>query len=208
MKKRVVTISREFGSGGRTVGKLVAQRLGWKCYDKELVLEIARRSGFDLSFIQEHGEYAFSRNSFLFDLSAHGSAAGTLSVYDQLYIAQHNIIAELAQEGNCVIVGRCADYILKDREDCLHAFVHAPVPFRADRIVRMYGERTDAPEKRLKDKDSRRKTYYRHYTGRPWGVMQNYHICLDSSVVGVETCARMIAEAAEGEGEPGPAQGG
>ena len=80
------------------------------------------------------------------------------------------------------------------------------MPFRADRIVRMYGERTDAPEKRLKDKDSRRKTYYRHYTGRPWGVMQNYHICLDSSVVGVETCARMIAEAAEGEGEP--AQGG
>lgn len=192
--KRIVTISREFGSGGRTVGKLVAQELGWPCYDKELVLKIAQRSGFDISFIQENGEYAFSRNSFLFDLSAHGGmSSGTLSLYDQLYIVQHNIITELAEKECCVIVGRCADYILKDRDDCLHTFIHASPAFRAERIVSQYGERTDTPEKRLKDKDGRRKTYYKHYTGRPWGLMQNYHICLDSAVVGVEECAGLIA---------------
>ncbi len=194
MSKRIITISREFGSGGRTVGKLAAQQLGWPCYDKELVIKIAEQSGFDVSFIQENGEYAFSRNSLLFDLSAHGGMpGGTLSVYDQLYIAQHNIIMEVAEKECCVIVGRCADYILRDRTDCLNAFIHADRAFRADRIVRMYGERTDEPEKRLKDKDRRRMTYYKHYTGRPWGVMQNYHVCLDSGVIGVETCADLIA---------------
>lgn len=192
--KRIVTISREFGSGGRTVGRLVAQRLGWPCYDKELVIKIAEHSGFDVSFIQENGEYAFSRNGFLFDLSAHGGMPnGSLSVYDQLYIAQHNIITELAEKEPCVIVGRCADYILKDRDDCLNAFIHADKVFRAKRIVEQYGERPDKPEKRLKDKDTRRGTYYKHYTGRTWGVMQNYHICLDSGMIGVEECADLIA---------------
>ena len=192
--KRIVTISREFGSGGRTVGNMVAEQLGWPCYDKELVIKIAEHSGFDVSFIQENGEYAFARNSFLFDLSAHGGMpTGTLSVYDQLYVAQHNIITDLAEKECCVIVGRCADYILKDRDDCLNTFIYADPAFRAKRIVEQYGERADNPEKRLKDKDTRRKTYYKHYTGRTWGVMQNYHVCLDSSAIGVERCAELIA---------------
>lgn len=198
MSSRIVTISRQYGSGGRDVGRLVAEQLGVPCYDKELVFKIAEKSGFDVSFIQENGEYAFSRSSLLFDLSVHGGMpAGSLSVYDQLYIAQHNIITELAEKESFVIVGRCADYILKDRTDCLHTFIHASVPFRARRIVEEYGEKTDNPEKVLRDRDSRRQAYYRHYTGKVWGAMKNYHICLDSSRLGVERCAKFIAEMAQ-----------
>ena len=198
MSVKVITVSREFGSGGRTVGKEVAERLGWAYYDKELVKKIAAESGLAESYILESGEYACSTNSFLFSwvMNAAGGYNGTLPMSDQLYIIQNNIIKDLADKGHCVIVGRCSDYALRDRDDCLNTFIHADKAMRADRIVRLYGERTDTPEKRLKEKDDKRRAYYRHYTGRIWGAAENYHICLDSGKLGIERCVDIIVDAA------------
>lgn len=195
--KRIITISREFGSGGRSVGKLVAEQLGYRFYDRELVDKVAERSGFSPEFIEESGEYASARNSLLFALAtANQYSPNGLSMHDRLYIEQTKIIEELAQAESCVIVGRCADYILRDNPDCLHVFIHADTASRAKRIVERYGESDRSPEKRLAEKDQKRKVYYKNYTGRAWGQAQNYDICLNSGVLGVEACARIIADAA------------
>lgn len=199
MDIKVITISRQFGSGGRTIGRMVAEELGWEFYDKELVRKIAAESGLAESYILESGEYACSTNSFLFNwvMGATGGPSGSLPVSDQLFIIQNNIIKELAEKGNCVIVGRCSDYALRDREDTLNAFIHADEKLRAERIVTLYGERTDTPEKRIKEKDDKRRAYYRHYTGRNWGLAENYHISLDSGKIGIEKCAKLIVESAK-----------
>lgn len=192
---RVITVSRQFGSGGRTIAKETAERLGWAYYDKELVKKIAAESGLAESYVLDSGEYACSTNSFLFNwaMSAEsGRNPGTLPVSDQLYIVQNNVIRDLADKGSCVIVGRCADYILRDHTDVLNVFVHADAEFRADRIVRLYGETLDKPAKRLKEKDDKRRTYYRHYTGRVWGAASNYDVTLDSGRIGVEHCADIV----------------
>ena len=124
--KNIITISREFGSGGRSIGRAVAEKLGYAFYDGELVKEVAQRSGFSPEFIEESGEYANARSSLLFSLAtANQRMVDSLSVYDKLYIEQSMVIEELARKGNCVIVGRCADYILRDNESCLHIFIHA-----------------------------------------------------------------------------------
>ena len=111
---------------------------------------------------------------------------------DFLWNIQCNVILQLAEKGPCVIVGRNADYILKDRKDVLHTYIHADLPFRADRIVRLYGESEKSPEARLQEKDKRRRVNYQHYTGRTWGVAQNYDICLDSSSLGVDACVDIL----------------
>ena len=102
------------------------------------------------------------------------------------------MIRELAEKGPCVFVGRCADYILRERQDCLHVFVHADPEVRADRIVRLYGESEKKPAKRLEEKDKKRRTYYKYYTGQEWGMSQNYHLCLDSGALGLDTCVDLI----------------
>lgn len=196
--KRIITVSREFGSGGRSIGHMVAERLGYAFYDEELVNEVAKRSGFSPEFIKESGEYASSRHSLLFSLAtAQQFAADGLSMMDRLYIEQTKIIEELAAQGNCVIVGRCADYILRDRKDALHVFIHAEEESKARRIVERYGEKDKAPEKRLAEKDQRRKVYYKNYTGRTWGHSKNYDLCLDSGKLGLELCAELIIQAAK-----------
>ena len=111
---------------------------------------------------------------------------------DILWQIQCNVIADLAKKGLCVIVGRCADFILKDRPDVLKVFIHADMAFRAKRIVEEYGERTETPEQRLKDKDKRRSTYYRFYTGQKWGQVQSYDMTLNSGKLGIEKCAELI----------------
>jgi len=198
MNKRVITVSREFGSGGRTIAKQIAQRLGYAYYDRELVVKIAKESGLAESFVLESSEYACSTNSFLFNLAINtGIGSNSIPISDQLYIVQHKVITELAEKEPCVIVGRCADYILCDRTDCLHTFFHANMDFKADRIVRVYGETQDEPEERLNEKDDKRKAYYKHYTRRQWGMAQNYHLALDSSVVGIEQCVDIVVKAAQ-----------
>lgn len=194
MEKKIITISREFGSGGRTIGHMVAEKLGIAFFDKELVDQIALESGFAPNFIEEHGEHAPGKSIFSYAFS-HQSAPGIMngmSTADFLWNVQCNVILQLAEKEPCVIVGRNADYILKDRKDCLHAFIHADKDFRADRIVRLYGESEKSPIARLNEKDKRRSVNYQHYTGRDWGDPRNYDICLCSSTIGIETCADIL----------------
>lgn len=194
MEKRIITISREFGSGGRTIGHLVAEKLGIPFYDKELVDHIALESGFSPSYVEEHGEHAPGKSIFSYAFT-HQTVPGVmdgLSTADFLWNAQCNVILQIAEKGPCVIVGRNADYILKDRDDCFHTYIHADKAFRAERIVKLYGESEKKPEARLDEKDKRRRVNYHHYTGRTWGKAQNYDLCLCSSTLGIEACADMI----------------
>ena len=199
MEKKIITISREFGSGGRSIGRMVAEKLGIPFYDKELVDQIALESGFAPKFIEEHGEHSPGKSLFSYAFAPQGvpGVMNGLSAADFLWNIQCSVILQLADKGPCVIVGRNADYVLKDRDDCLHAFIHADMNFRADRIVRLYGESEKSPESRLLEKDKRRKANYQHYTGRAWGQAQNYDVCLNSSSLGVETCAEIIYQMAK-----------
>ena len=144
MKNRVITISREFGSGGRTIGKKVAEQLGIPCYDAEIIQEMVKETGFTPEYVKEAGEY--TPGSFL--SSAFSNRLFGPTNEDILWEHQYKVITELAQKGPCVIVGRCADYILQDKADCLKVFIHADMDFRARRIVEVYGEREQSPEER------------------------------------------------------------
>ena len=190
MKNRVITISREFGSGGRTIGKKVAEELGIPCYDSELIQRIAQESGFAESYIKDAGEYAPS--GFLSSMLSNRAFGETNE--DYLWTIQQKIISELAEKESCVIVGRCADYILRDKADCLKIFIHASMDYRAERIVKVYGEREQSPKERLKEKDKRRAVYHRFYTDMKWGYAQNYHITLDSGVLGIDKCVEIIKQ--------------
>lgn len=190
MKHRIITISREFGSGGRTIGKKTAEALGIPCYDAELIEEIAKESGFAESYIKEAGEYA--PGSYLSSVFANRSFGPTNE--DFLWDLQCKVISELAEKGPCVIVGRCADYILRDKADCLKVFVHADMTFRAERIVNEYGEREESAEQRLKNKDKRRAAYHRFYTNMKWGYAQNYHLTLNSGELGLDRCVKVICD--------------
>lgn len=193
MKNRIITISRQFGSGGRTIGKEVAQKLGIPCYDNELIEKVAEESGLAKEYVEEHGEYT-AHGSWLANVLASGRTYNGISNQDYLWITQRKIILELAQQGPCVIVGRCADYILRDVADCIKVYVHADMEKRAERIVNLYGEREDSPMKRLKDKDKRRAAYYQFYTEMEWGNANHYDISLDSGTLGIEKCVDIIAD--------------
>ena len=196
MKKSIITVSREFGSGGRSIAKAVAERLGIPYYDKELVKQVAEETGFHEKFIEHGGEYASSTSRLAFALSSHQtqSLKGGMSVNDYLWVMQRKVILDIADKGPCVIVGRCADYILRDRDDVLNVYIHADMASRAERIVRLYGESEKSPEKRLEEKDKKRKVYYKHYTGEEWGKCQNYHLSLDSAALGIEKCVELIVD--------------
>lgn len=190
MANRIVTISRQFGSGGRTIGKHVAEKLNIPCFDHDLLDRIAEESGLAKEYIQERGEYT-PKGGWLANAFSDRSVNG-LSVQDYLWTVQRKLIIEIAEKESCVIVGRCADYILQGKADCLKVFVHASMEVRADRIVRLYGEREDSPEKRLRDKDKRRAAYYQFYTDMEWGDVHNYHVALDSGVLGIDRCVDII----------------
>ena len=190
--KRIITISREFGSGGRTIGKGVAEKLGIPCYDHEVIEQLVERSGFAADYVKSQSEYAPNGSLFVNALNA-GNFHG-LSNQDKLWAMQRQIIEELGEKENCVIVGRCADYILRDRADCLKVFIHRDFQSRAERIVQVYGETEVPTEKRLKEKDKRRAAYYQFYTDQKWADLANYHIVLDSGVIGIEKCIDIIAD--------------
>ena len=189
MKNRIITISREFGSGGRTIGKKVAEELKIPCYDSELIGKIAKESGFNTEYIKECDEYG--SGGYLSFLS---NRAFGLNNEDYLWNVQCKIITEIAEKESCVIVGRCADYILRETADCLKVFIHADMAFRAARIVNVYGERAQSPEQRIKDKDKRRAAYHRFYTNMKWGRAQNYDLTLNSGTLGIDACVKIIRE--------------
>lgn len=188
MKNRIITISREFGSGGRTVGKRTAEQLGIPCYDRELIQKIVGKSGFDEGYIKSLDETAPGG----FQASAFSNRTFGQTNEDYLWNMQRKVILELAEQGPCVIVGRCADFILRDQADCLTVFIHADLAFRAQRIVQVYGEREDSPEERIRDKDKRRAAYHRFYTDMKWGYAKNDQISLDSGLLGIDACVEVL----------------
>ena len=192
MRNKIITISREFGSGGRTVGKLAAEMLGIPCYDQEIIQKIAEESGLAEEYIQERGESTPSTSWIANAFSIRGS--GFMVNEDQIWSSQCKVIMDLAVKGPCVIVGRCADHILAGEHDLLRVFIHAPIEKRAERIVREYGDSDVSVEKRLADKDKRRKAYYQLYTDTEWGIAKNYDITMDSSVIGTQKCAEIIVD--------------
>src|SRR5574344_2026488 len=190
--KNIITISREFGSGGRTIARQVAEKLGYAFYDKEIIERLAEETGLSKKFIEQNSEYASGHNVFSYAFI--GRDPNGRSIEDALQKAQRELILNLANEGKCVIVGRCADFILKDRTDCLNVFIHAIEEIKAKRIVELYGETSDDPIKRLKEKDKRRAVNYKYYTDRQWGAAKNYHLCLDSGEFGIDGCADVIVD--------------
>lgn len=198
--KKIITVSRQFGSGGRSIAKEVAAALGYDYYDSELVEKVAEETGFDPTYIADAGEYAPGRSilSYALGSAAPHTSGNHMSAPDYLWATQSRIINELAEKGNCVIVGRCADFILRDREDCLNVFIHADKDYKAKRIVELYGVRDKSPLKRLEEKDRKRAANYKYFTGREWGNTENYHVSLDSSKLGAELCVRIITDIAKG----------
>lgn len=187
---RIITISREFGSGGRTIGRLTAKKLNIPCYDAEIIQKIAAESGYAESYLKEDSED--TPGGWLGAVLANRQAGPTNQ--DLIWQIQCRVILDLAEKSPCVIVGRCADYVLKDKEDCLTVFIHASMEKRAERIVKEYGERPESPEQRLKDKDKRRSAYHRFYTDMKWGHAQNYDICLDSGRLGIDKCVDILTQ--------------
>ena len=196
MKKRIVTISRQCGSGGRYIGEQLAKELGVPCYDEKLMDMVAKESGFALDFVEEKGERI--TGSLLFNIASSLSYANNVfsgngrSLQDEIYFIQNRIIKELAEKEPCVFVGRCADYVLREREDCLNVFIHADEQSKLERAVKYY----DMPEKDaasiLKKKDKARYNHYKYYTDQDWGMASNYDLCLNSGILGIDGCVKMI----------------
>ena len=192
MAKRIITISREFGSGGRFIGEEVAKKLGIAYYDKNVINEIAEKSGLSPEYIQENAELSPKKGMFAYALA--GRDITGRSVEDMVYEAQRKVILELAKKGPCVIIGRNADYILKDRDDVLNVFIHGDMPEKIKRITGLYNVKEKEAVKMMADTDKRRRTNYNFYTDQNWGKASNYTLCLNSSQLGYDRCEMIIME--------------
>lgn len=191
-----ITISREFGSGGHSIGKQVAEELNIPFYDGEIVERVATQKGFTKEIIDRHGESVFGASKW-FDVAA-ASAAYYQSPQDEIFLAQRKVVLECVKEGPCVIVGRCSDYILKAMDiPALHILIHADMPFRKKRVLERYGEVEHVDiEKRILKKDKQRRAYYKYYTDQTWGTYTNYDLALDSGTMGEDLCVHLICELA------------
>lgn len=192
MAKRIITISREFRSGGRFIGEEVAKKLGIAYYDKNIIGQIAEKSGLSPEYIQENAELSPKKGLFAYAFS--GRDITGKSVEDMVYEAQRNIILELAEKEPCVIIGRNADYILKDRDDVLNVFIHGDMPEKIKRITGLYNVEEKEAVKMMADTDKRRRTNYNFYTDQNWGKASNYTLCLNSSQLGYDRCEMIIME--------------
>ena len=192
MAKRIITISREFGSGGRFIGEEVAKKLGIAYYDKNIINQIAEESGLSPDYIQESAELSPKKGIFAYALA--GRDITGKSVEDMVYEAQRKVILELAEKEPCVIIGRNADFILKDRDDVLNVFIHGNMPEKTERICRLYNVSEKEAVKMMTDTDKRRMTNYNFYTDQKWGKASNYTLCLNSSQLGYDRCEMIIME--------------
>ena len=192
MAKRIITISREFGSGGRFIGEEVAKKLGIAYYDKNIIGQIAEKSGLSPEYIQENAELSPKKGLFAYAFS--GRDITGKSVEDMVYEAQRNIILELAEKEPCVIIGRNADYILKDRDDVLNVFIHGDMPEKIKRITGLRNVEEKEAVKMMANTDKRRRTNYNFYTDQNWGKASNYTLCLNSSQLGYDRCEMIIME--------------
>ena len=192
MAKRIITISREFGSGGRFIGEEVAKQLGIAYYSENIIDQIAQQSGLSPEYIEENAELSPKNGLFAYAFS--GRDITGKSVDDMLYEAQRKVILEIAEKEPCVMIGRNADFILKDRDDVLNVFVHGDMPEKIKRICKLYDVTEDGAIKLIKDTDKRRRTNYNFYTEQKWGMARNYTLSLNSSQLGYERCEKMIMD--------------
>lgn len=192
MSKKIITISREFGSGGRFIGEEVAKKLGMKYYDRDIIGQIAEKSGFSPEYIQENAELSPKKGLFAYAFA--GRDITGKSVEDMVYEAQRKVILEIAEKESCVIIGRNADFILKDRDDVLNVFIHGDRAEKIKRICKLYNVTEADAMKMMEDIDKRRMTNYRFYTDRKWGMAGNYTLSLNSSELGYDTCEKIIMD--------------
>ena len=192
MTKRIITISREFGSGGRFIGEEVARKLGVAYYDKDIIGQIAKQSGFAPEYIKENAELSPKKGLFAYAFS--GRDITGKSVEDMVYEAQRKVILEIAEKESCVIIGRNADFILRDRNDVLNVFIHGDMPEKTQRIIGLYHVEEKEAVKMMADTDKRRMTNYNFYTDQKWGKASNYTLCLNSSQLGYDRCEAIIME--------------
>ena len=195
MAKRIITISREFGSGGRFIGEEVAKKLGIAYYDKEMIGQIAEQAGLSSEYVLENAELSPKKGWFAYAFS--GRDITGKSVEDMVYEAQRKVIMEIAEKENCVIIGRNADFILKDRKDVLNVFIHGSIPEKVRRICSLYNVTEVDAIKMINDIDKRRRTNYNFYTEQKWGMAENYTMSLNSSVLGYDLCQKIIIDCAK-----------
>ena len=192
MAKRIITISREFGSGGRFIGEEIAKKLGIAYYDKNIIYEIAETSGLSPEYIRENAELSPKKGLFAYAFA--GRDITGKSVADMVYEAQRKVILKLVEKEPCVIIGRNADYILKDRDDVLNVFIHGNMPEKIQRICRLYKVEKQEAVKMMADIDKRRMANYNFYTNQSLGKASNYTLCLNSSQIGYDRCEKIIME--------------
>ncbi len=195
----VITIGRQFGSGGRYVGRLLAEKLGVPFYDKELLSEAAKNSGICEEIFEDHDEKP--TRSLLFSLvtgvQSHLDASNfymDMPLNHKIFLAQFDAIRKLAGESSCVIVGRCADYVLKDDPDTVSVFIKADMPSKVDRAVKYYGIEESKAEERIRKADKQRASYYNYYATATWGDVENYDLVVDTGVLGVEGAVELICK--------------
>ena len=196
-QKLIITVGRQYGSGGRAIGKKLAEALGISFYNREIIELAAKRSGMSDEAFEKVDEtaassllYSIATGSYMF--GNYVSPQVDLPLNDKLFIMQSEIIKSIAAKESCVIVGRCADYILKDRTDVINIFIHADKETRKKRAINEYGIAPNKVENYLNKIDKKRNTYYNYYTGEKWGYSTNYDLCLDSSLLGIEGCVHII----------------
>ena len=198
----VITIGRQFGSGGRYVGKLLAEKLSIPYYDKQLLAEAAKDSGICEELFEDYDEKP--TRSLLFSMvmgmQMHSDTSGVymdMPLNHKIFLAQFDAIRRIASEGPCVIVGRCADYVLRDKQNAVHVFVKADMPSTIDRAVKYYGVEPLKAEETIRKADKQRASYYSYYATSEWGDIGNYDLCVDTGKLGVEGAVELITRHVE-----------
>ena len=185
---RIITIAREYGSGGRLIAQKVAEKVGLFYYDNEVIDLAAKEMGMDVDAIRKVSEQKSS--SFMYTMS---SAAFSLPLNDQVFVMQSKIIRHLANHDSCIIVNGCADYILEDYDDVLTIFIHAPLESRIHRVKEVYKEQHDDYKKYVMKRDKGRSNYYNYYTTKKWGHLKNFDLTINSDL-GIERVAQIVAD--------------
>lgn len=195
----IITIGRQFGSGGREIGEKVAEHFGIKCFDKELLTRAAKESGFCEEMIQNHDERP--TNSFLYNLvmdtysfGYNSSSFVDMPISHKVFLAQFDTVKKIADEGPCVIVGRCADYALADYKNSLHLFIYGDMDVKIKRIAGKYNLTDEKAKDMIIKKDKQRSSYYNYYSSKKWGQAESYDLCINSSVLGVDGTVNLIIQ--------------
>ncbi len=192
----IITIGRQYGSGGKEIGEKLASKLGIAFYDNELLTIAAQKSGLSQSALSEFDETPTS--SFIYNMYVNSmSGVDVVPMNQQLAFAQFDAIKEVAKSGDCVIVGRCADYVLRERKDCIHIFIHSSMEARKKRIVENYNIPEQLSEKTALKQDKKRAAYYNYYSHKKWGEAASYDFTIDSSILGIDGSVDVLAKIAE-----------